>query len=84
LSGNRKATFLLFGCVVMLAGCGQANNYTYSKKNFTSPIFEADLSECKRHRSPITAYQGVQREIREPQVRDCMKTKGYRIETEVQ
>jgi hypothetical protein len=34
--------------------------------------------------SPITAYQAVQREIREVQVRDCMKTKGYRIETEVQ
>jgi hypothetical protein len=31
-----KSTCLLVGCVVMLAGCGHAINYTYSKRNFTS------------------------------------------------
>jgi hypothetical protein len=78
-----KASCVLFCCVVMLAGCSQAINYTYSKKNFTSALFDADLSECKRHPSSVTAHQAAHRELPEAQVRDCMKDKGYRIEAEV-
>jgi hypothetical protein len=53
----------------MLAGCSQVINYTYSKKNFTSPIFDADLSECKRHRSLVSAYQAEPPELHEARVR---------------
>ena len=67
-------------------GLHQAINYTYSRKNFTSPTFEADLSACKLHKSTITAYQKIPREQQPPlddaAVRDCMKAKGYKIETE--
>jgi len=79
-----KARCLSLGCVLLLVGCSQAANYTYSKRNFTGPTFEADLSECKRHRSPVNAYQAEPQEMHEAQVRDCMTAKGYRVEAEAQ
>jgi PBP1b-binding outer membrane lipoprotein LpoB len=81
-----KAIGFLLGSALFLAGCSQAINYTYSKKNFTSPTFEADLSACKHHKSPVTSYQGVPRGQQPPlddaTVRGCMKEKGYNIEME--
>jgi hypothetical protein len=74
------------GCVVVLAGCSQAVDYTYSKRNFTSSTFEADLSACKRQSAPISAFQNLPEEKRaqpdDAAVQDCMVTKGYKIETE--
>ena len=82
-----KATGVLFGSALLLTACSQAINFTYSKKNFTSPTFESDLSACKHHKSPITAYQEIPRAQLTPPddatVHDCMKSKGYKIETEV-
>jgi hypothetical protein len=81
-----KAIGSLLGSALFLAACRQAINYTYSKKNFTSLTFEADLSVCKHHKSPVTSYQGVPRGQQPPPddmtVRDCMKAKGYKIEAE--
>ena len=87
VDGHRmKATGFLLGSTLLLAACSQAINYTYSRKNFTSPTFEADLAACKLHKSTITAYQKIPREQQPPlddaAVRDCMKAKGYKIETE--
>ena len=81
-----KAIGFLLGSTLFLAACTQAINYTYSRKNFTSPTFEADLSACKHPQVTITAYQKIPREQQPPlddaAVRDCMKAKGYKIETE--
>jgi hypothetical protein len=81
-----KATAIVVGSTLFLAACSQAINYTYSKRNFASPTFEADLSTCKHHKSPITAYQTRPQEQQAPlddaTVRDCMKAKGYTIEME--
>ena len=81
-----KATVFVVGSTLFLAACSQAINYTYSKRNFASPTFEADLSTCKHHKSPITAYQTRPQEQQAPlddaTVRDCMKAKGYTIEME--
>ena len=70
------------GCVVVLAGCSQVVDYTYSKRNFTSSTFEADLSTCKRQSPPISAFQNPPLEKRaqldDAAVRDCMVTKGTR------
>jgi ABC-type glycerol-3-phosphate transport system substrate-binding protein len=81
-----KAATVLLASVLVLPACSQAINYTYSKRNFTSSAFEADLSACKHHRSSVTAYQPSPREqqdeMDEATVRDCMKTKGYKIESE--
>ena len=80
-----KAIGFLLGSALFLAACTQANNYTYSKKNFTGPTFEADLSG-KHRKSPVTSHQEVPREQRPPlddaTVRDCMMAKDYKIETE--
>jgi hypothetical protein len=81
----RAAGFLL-GSALFLAGCSQAINYTYSKKNFTTTTFESDLSACRHQPSPIAAYQASSPEQRtqldDTMVRDCMKAKGYKIESE--
>jgi hypothetical protein len=81
-----KAMGFLLGSALFLAACTRAINYTYSKKNFTSPTFEADLSACKHGKSPVTSYQEVPRGqqplLDDATVRDCMKAKGYKIETE--
>jgi hypothetical protein len=81
-----KATGFLLGSALLLPACSQAINYTYSKRNFASPTFEADLSTCKHHKSAITAYQLNPREQQAPlddaTIRDCMKAKGYTIEME--
>jgi hypothetical protein len=84
--GKMKATCLTLGCVMVLAGCSQAIDYTYSKRNFTSSTFEADLSAC-RHRIPsISAFQtpsqGQRAQLDDAAMRDCMATKGYTIGTE--
>src|ERR1700753_2553361 len=69
-----------------LADCSQVIDYTYSRKNFASPTFEADLTACKRQSPPISAFQNPPQEKRaqldDTAVQDCMVTKGYKIETE--
>jgi hypothetical protein len=86
VSGKMKARCLLLGCVVMLTGCSQALDYTYSKRNFTSLTFQADLSACKHQCPSISAFQTPSQEQRaqldDAAVQDCMITKGYKIETE--
>ena len=81
-----KATGFLLGSTLLLAACSQAINYTYSRKNFTSPTFEAKISHANSTSQPITAYPKIPREQQPPlddaAVRDCMKAKGYKIETE--
>jgi hypothetical protein len=51
-----KATGFLVGSALFLTACSQAINYTYSKKNFSSPTIEA---ACKHHKSPVMSYQQV-------------------------
>jgi hypothetical protein len=84
--GKMKATCFLLGCVMLMAGCSQAIDYTYSKRNFASSTFEADLSACRHRSPPISAFQTLTQEQRaqldDASVRDCMVAKGYKIETE--
>ena len=61
-NAGMKASGVLLGSTLLLAGCSQAINYTYSKKNFTSPTFEVDLSACKHYKSSIAGYQSSPRE----------------------
>ena len=81
-----RAICFLLGSTFLLGSCSQAIDYTYSKKNFTSPTFKSDLFKCRDQRSSIAAYQTTQQEQRaqldNAMVRDCMKAKGYKIEME--
>jgi hypothetical protein len=69
-----------------MTACSHGINYTYSKKNFTVPTFKADLSTCRHKDSFVRAHQAIPPDQRasmdDATVRDCMKTKGYKIETE--
>jgi hypothetical protein len=81
----RPVVFLLASTLV-LAGCTQITDYNYSRKNFTTPTFESDLAACRHPNAPFSAFQPTPQEQRaqldDAAVRDCMKTKGYKIETE--
>ena len=81
-----KAICFPFGCAMLLTACSQALDYTYSKRNFSSSTFQADLSACKRQRPSVSAFQTLSQEQRDQlddaAERDCMMNKGYKIETE--
>lgn len=42
---------------LLLTGCSQVTDYFYSKENFTTQSFDADLSECRRQNTAIAAFQ---------------------------
>jgi hypothetical protein len=70
---------------LVLAACSQTIDYTYSRKNFSSSTFEADLSACK-HQSPSnfehkTSPSGQDAQPNDAAVRECMIAKGYKIGT---
>ena len=85
-SSQMKAACCLFGSNLLLAACSEAASYTYSKANFTSPAFKADLAACKHFKSS-TAYRagpgGREPALDDATVGECMKSKGYivRLET---
>jgi hypothetical protein len=73
----------------LISGCAQVNNQFYSKKNFTSLSFHADVSECKRQNPSFVAIQSYVADSEDrtsynddAMVRDCMKAKGYDIQVQ--
>jgi hypothetical protein len=80
-----KAACCLFGSNLLLAACSEAASYTYSKANFTSPAFKADLSACKHFKSS-TVYRagagGREAALDDATVGECMKAKGYTVQLE--
>src|SRR5271154_5991940 len=81
----RPVVFLMASTFV-LVGCSQITDYSYSRKNFTTSTFESDLAACRRPNASFSAFQATPQEQRtqldDAAVRDCMKTKGYKVETE--
>jgi hypothetical protein len=74
---------------LLISGCTQVNDQFYSKKNFTSQSFRADLSQCKRQNPSFVAIQSFVADSQDrashvdnAMVRDCMKTKGYDIQVQ--
>jgi hypothetical protein len=65
---------------LLLAGCSQVIDQFYSKKNFNSQAFNADISECKHQNSSFVAMQTVEPkgrlQVDDAMVRECMTTKG--------
>jgi hypothetical protein len=86
----KSKCFLLMTALLIL-GCAQVNDQFYSKKNFTSQSFHADVSECKRQNPSFVAIQSYVADshdrtthIDDAMVRDCMKAKGYAIQVETE
>jgi len=57
-SGIMKSKCLLALSALLISGCAQVNDQFYSKKNFTSETFAADMSECKRQNPSFVAIRG--------------------------
>jgi hypothetical protein len=88
LAAMRPKCFFVLSAL-LLSGCAQVNDQFYSKKNFNSQSFVADMSECKRQNPSFVAIRGyvADRQDRtsytdDAMVRDCMKGKGYTVELE--
>jgi hypothetical protein len=81
-----KATRAMLTCALLVAGCSQMSDHFYSKGNFTAQSFDADISQCKRQNPSFVAMQSYaaadRRQLDDAMVRDCMKAKGYTIQTE--
>ena len=73
----------LGGCLCLTA-CSQAIDYTYSKRDFTTPRFEADLAACRRQNASALAFQATtsnqRAQLDENAMRDCMAAKGYKVD----
>ena len=74
-------------CALVMSGCAQVNDQFYSKRNFTSQTFVADMSECKRQNPSFVAIRGYVPDSRDrnsytddTMVRECMKGKGYTVQ----
>jgi len=77
----------LLATALLVSGCTQVNDQFYSKKNFTSQSFVADVSDCKRLNPSFVAMQSYVADSQDrtwhvdnAMVRDCMKAKGYDIQ----
>ena len=84
-----KSKCFLLMTALLISGCTQVNDQFYSKKNFTSQSFRADVSECKRQNPSFVAIQSYVADsqdgtsnIDNSMVRDCMKAKGYDIQVQ--
>jgi len=84
-----KAKCFLALSALLMSGCAQVNDEFYSKKNFTSQTFAADMSECKRQNPSFVAIRGYVPDSRDhnsytddTMVRECMKGKGYTVQLE--
>jgi hypothetical protein len=73
----------LGGCLCLTA-CSQAIDYTYSKRDFTTPKFEADLAACRHQNASASAFQATtsnqRAQLDEAAMRDCMAAKGYKVD----
>jgi hypothetical protein len=84
-----KSKCFLLIAALLISGCTRVNDQFYSKKNFTSQSFVADMSECKRQNPSFVAIQSHVADsqdrtlyIDDAMVRDCMKAKGYTIQVQ--
>ena len=71
---------------LLLAGCSQVIDQFYSKKNFDTQSFNADISECKERNPSFVATHidgGEPKEqVDDAMIRECMKAKGYAVQME--
>ena len=72
--------------VLLVAGCSQVIDQFYSKKNFDTQSFKADIAQCKEHNPSFVAMDVGATESKDQVddaiVRECMKAKGYIVQLE--
>jgi hypothetical protein len=85
--GDMRTKCFMSGLLV--SGCARVTDQLYSKKNFNSQSFVADMSECKRQNPSFMAIRGYVADSRDrtsyaddAMIRECMKAKGYAVHLE--
>ena len=71
---------------LLLAGCSQVIDQFYSKKNFDTQSFNADIAQCKEHNPSFVAMHigatESKDQVDDAIVRECMKAKSYIVQLE--
>jgi uncharacterized protein YceK len=80
-----RVVSIVLTSALLLSACSRISEHFYSKKGFDSQSFEADVAECKRQNSSFLTLQSPAADVKERaddvMIRECMKAKGYTIET---
>jgi hypothetical protein len=66
---------------LLVSGCSQIIDYHYSKSDFTTQSFDADISQCKRQNTSADSLELRTQERDDTMVHQCMTAKGYTITT---
>ena len=77
-----KAVSAALTSALLVSGCSQIIDYHYSKSDFITGSFDADISQCKRQNTSADSVELRTREREDAMVRQCMTAKGYTITTE--
>ena len=79
-----KAVSTVLTGALLLAGCSQVIDQFYSKKNFDTQAFNADISKCKEQNPSVVAMHigaaEPKDQVDDALVRECMKAKGYIVQ----
>ena len=81
-----KVVSTVIASTLLAAGCSQVIDQFYSKENFNTQSFNADILQCKKRNASFVALGGDNSQASEPVddaiVRECMKAKGYEVTVE--
>ena len=81
-----KAVGTVLTSALLVAGCSQVIDQFYSKKNFNTQSFNADISECNEQNPSFVAMHidaaEPKEQVDDAMVRECMKAKGYAVQIE--
>jgi hypothetical protein len=86
IGGLMKLFSSVLTIALLVAGCSQVIDQFYSKRNFDTQSFNADISECKERNASLVAMHvdavEPDNQVDDATVRECMKAKGYMIQLE--
>jgi len=81
-----KAFNTLLSSALLVAGCTQVIDQSYSKDDFNTQSFQADIAQCKERSSSFVAMRMNGDDSKAPAddeiIRECMTSKGYMVQLE--
>jgi hypothetical protein len=76
----------LLGSALLVAGCTQVIDQFYSKDDFNTQSFQADISECKERGPSLAAMRVNANDSKartdDEKLQECMISKGYVVQLE--
>jgi len=81
-----KAFGTLLSCALLVAGCTQVIDQFYSKDDFNTQSFQADIAQCKERSASLVAMRmnadNSKAQADDEIIRECMTSKGYMVQLE--